>query len=55
MEIPWRWLCSSKPSFSPDFEKFPRTLVRWRVKSPVNLLHIEFHLGFFILAVDVSI
>ena len=28
MEIPWRWLCSSKPSFSPDFAKFPRTLVR---------------------------
>ena len=27
MEIPWRWLCSSKPSFSPDFDKFPRTLV----------------------------
>ena len=26
-DIPWQWLCSSKPSCSPAIAKFPRTLV----------------------------
>ena len=50
--IPWRWLTSSFTSISPPHTTFSSHFLE-AVAGEKSFQHIEFHLGFMVLAVDV--